>query len=279
MPELPEIETIRRSLEKEIVGKKIKNIKILEPKQFHGSIEQAEETLIKQIGRKGKVLFIELSNHKYLNFHLKMSGEILFAKDGKNAVLRGIIPRSNTNKLPNQHTRIIIEFSDDSALFFNDLRMFGWVKLTDKPEVPSGPDVMSPEFTRESLKKIASSTNKPIKALLLEQDKLAGVGNIYANDSLWEAKINPQRKAKSLTDDDIIYLYNAIKKIIAEGIKYKGSSAKDEMYILPDGEKGQYQDHFKVYHQQGKPCKRDGVIIKDIRIGGRGTFYCPKCQV
>lgn len=279
MPELPEVETIRRLLEPSLVGKVITDIKIFEHKQFHGLSKKAIGTSIKKVERKGKVIYLELSNHLFLNFHLKMSGEILFSKNKDHAHLKSELPRTNTNKLPNKHTRIIIEFSGKSAIFFNDLRKFGWIKLSDKPEVPSGPDVMSREFTLSYLKKILKTANKPVKPFLLEQDKLSGIGNIYANDSLWEAKINPERKTKSLTEKEVGKLFKAIKKIITEAIKYKGSSAADEMYVMPDGEKGQYQKHFKVYHLHGKKCSRDNTVIKTIRQGGRGTFYCPKCQI
>ncbi len=269
MPELPEVETIKRFLQKNLIGKKILVIKILVHKQFHGMSEKAINTSIKQVERKGKVIYLELSNKQFLSFHLKMTGQILFRS----------INSPNANNLPNRHTRIFIEFKDGASLFFNDLRMFGWVKLTDKPEVPKGPDVLNHEFTETYLKQITNSTNKLIKPFLLDQDKLAGIGNIYANDSLWEAHINPQRKCKTLKAVEIKNLYKAINKIITEAIKYKGSSAKDKMYVLPDGTRGGYQNRFRVYERSGLPCLRDKTIIRTIKIGGRGTFYCPKCQI
>jgi formamidopyrimidine-DNA glycosylase len=140
-------------------------------------------------------------------------------------------------------------------------------------------DVLSPSFTLEYFKKCIRGSKKPIKPLLLEQNKITGIGNIYDNDCLWEARIHPARKANSLTEAELERLYEAIKKTINEGIQYKGSSAKDEMYVLPNSEKGSYQDHFKTYHQNGKPCPRDGAIIKRIELAGRGTFFCPQCQL
>ncbi|MBI3619635.1 DNA-formamidopyrimidine glycosylase [Candidatus Roizmanbacteria bacterium] len=278
MPELPEVETIRRALIKNILHKKIKDVEIFSPKQFHGDITRVGGAKITGLRRKGKVLYLELANGLYLNFHLKMSGELLFGKK-RNVTLKEYLPRTGTKSLPNKHTRIILNFDDGSALFFNDLRLFGWIKLTNKPAVPGGVDVLSKEFTAPYLLTVGRSTTRPIKILLMDQEKIAGIGNIYANDSLWEAKINPLRKAKTLTEVEINNLYKAIKKIIAEAIKYKGSSAQDEMYVMPDGQKGKYQNHFRVYHRTGKPCFRDKKIIVAIRMSGRGTFYCPTCQI
>ena len=278
MPELPEVETIRRSLASQIVGKKIRSIGILEKKQFTGSLKDVLGFKITNISRWGKVLIINLNNGKYVNFHLKMSGEILFAKNSKNAVFKNNLPRSKTNKLPNQHTRCVIYLDDDSVIFFNDLRKFGWIRITPKPEGYKSPDVLSKDFTLIHLRKITKSSKKPIKLLLMDQEKVAGLGNIYTNDALWEAHIHPKRASNSITEKEIKILHQAILKTINEGIKYKGSSAKDEMYVMPDSSKGEYQYHFKVYHRQGQPCLRDKTKINGIRLGGRGTFFCPECQ-
>ncbi len=279
MPELPEVETIRFSLENKIVGKSIREIKIFEPKQFIGNPEKAIKSSIKKIDRKGKVLFIQLSNNLYLNFHLKMTGEILYAQNILKAAYANKIPRSDSHSLPNKHTRIIFLFTDNSALFFNDLRKFGWVKLTNKPEVPQAPDILSRQFSLAFFKKLLQINKQPIKPLLMNQEKLVGLGNIYANDSLWEGCINPHRRSNSISHQEIKNLYKAIKKIVAEAIKYRGSSAHDEMYVLPDASKGRYQYHFKVYHREGKPCRRDKTLIKRVKQTGRSTFFCPLCQI
>lgn len=278
MPELPEVETIRKSLSSRIKGKKILSVEILEKKQFTGDLKDIIGKRITDLSRWGKVLIIKLDNGKFINFHLKMSGEILYAKNSKHAVFKNNLPRSKTNKLPNQHTRCVIYLNDGSAIFFNDLRKFGWIKVTPKPEGYRSPDILSKEFTLTHLKKIVSSSRKPIKPVLMDQEKLAGLGNIYTNDALWEAYIHPTRPANSLTEMEIKKLYKGILKTINEGLKYKGSSAKDEMYVMPDSSKGGYQYHFKVYHRVGEPCLRDKTPIKGIRLGGRGTFFCPKCQ-
>lgn len=278
MPELPEVETIRRFLTDKLIGKKIKDIKVYELKQFIGDPTKAEGKKITDIKRKGKVLSLVLENNIYLSIHLKLTGQILYSENKDNAVFKNEIPRTGTNKMPTPATRIIIFFEDNSALFYNDLRKFGWVKLTEGLENNSSIDVLSPEFTKEYLKKSIQNSKKPIKPLLLEQDKITGIGNIYDNDCLWEAQIHPTRKANTLTSEEISRLYKAIVKIINQGIQYKGSSAKDEMYVLPDSGKGEYQLHFKVYHRNGQPCLRDDTVIERINQNGRGTFFCPSCQ-
>ncbi|MDO8497966.1 MAG: bifunctional DNA-formamidopyrimidine glycosylase/DNA-(apurinic or apyrimidinic site) lyase [bacterium] len=278
MPELPEVETIRRSLEKDIIGKTIFSIDIREKKQFVGDPQKAIQQKVSAVQRKGKVLSLKLSNDLYLSFHLKLTGQILFHHDKDNSLFKNEIPRTYTNKMPAADTRIIFYFQDNSVLYFNDVRKFGWVKLTPQPEAPTSPDILSKEFTIEYIKKKLSASRKPIKVILMDQEFIAGIGNIYANDSLFIAGILPTRKANSLDEKEIKTLYEAIKKVIAEGIEYRGSSAQDEMYIMPDSTKGAYQFHFKVYHRENKPCFNCKTIIKRIKQGGRSSFYCEKCQ-
>lgn len=277
MPELPEVETIRLFLSKHLPGKKIIDIEIREQKQFHGEPKLVLFKTIKTIGRTGKILHIQL-DHLYLSFHLKLSGQILYAPDKDNYEFKNVIPRANSKRMPASTTRIILYFDDNSVLYFNDMRKFGWIKLSEKPEEPLALDVLSPLFTYEYFEKALQGVKRPLKAVLLDQAKMAGIGNIYANDSLWEAQIHPARKTDTLTILEKKTLYEAILKTIKEGIHYRGSSAQDELYVLPDSEKGHYQHRFKTYHQHGTPCKRCGTIIQRIVVGGRGTFFCPHCQ-
>lgn len=278
MPELPEVETIRRSLEKDLIGKTISGIDILEKKQFIGDKKDAIGKKITALIRKGKILSIKLSGDLYLSIHLKLAGQLLFHKDKNNAVFEGKIPLSSSNKMPGKTTRIIISFKDNSVLFFNDVRKFGWIKLVKTPESPKAIDVLSPDFTKEFFSKALKSTRKPIKILLMDQDKMAGVGNIYANEALFLARVHPLRKSNGLDGKEINNLYEAVKEVIDEGIKYKGSSGKDEAFITPDGKKGSYQTHFKVYQRENQPCLTCKTPIKRIKQGGRSSFYCPKCQ-
>ena len=277
MPELPKLETIKRELKPNIIGKTISSIEILSLKNFVGQKEQAVGKKIIEIERFGKVLVMTLSNKKYINVHFKLSGQMLFAENVKSASYKNPIPFTKGNKLPANTTRIIIKFRGGSGLFFNDLRKFGWIKLTDKPEKPKGVDVLSKEFTVDYFKKILPS-RRPIKVALMDQDKITGIGNIYANDALFIAKVHPQRLANSLKNNEVDLLYLAVKKVIADGIKDQGSSGADEAFILPDGSKGRHQRHFLVYQQEGKPCRICKTIIKRVKHHGRSSFFCPHCQ-
>jgi len=278
MPELPEVETIKRCLEPDILGKVIADIEILSQKNFIGKKQDVIGKKIISINRYGKVLVFKLAPNHYLNIHFKLSGQMLFAKNIKNAFFKNTIPFTKTNKMPGKTTRVIIKFSDGSGLFFNDLRKFGWIKVSQKPLTPKGIDVLSKEFTLDKLTQLTSTTSRPIKLTLMDQDLITGIGNIYANDSLFLAKIHPSRPTKSLTKNELKSLYKAIIKEINLGIKDQGSSGADEAFILPDGSKGTHQRHFLVYQQEGKPCPRCQTKIKRIKQNNRSSFFCPKCQ-
>lgn len=278
MPELPEVETIKRTLKPNIVGKIIKEIVVLEKKQLIGKTEKVVGQKIDGIERFGKVLVIELNNKKYLNIHFKLSGQLLYSKNVDRAVFKNIIPFTRGKVMPANTTRIIVKFKDGSGMFFNDLRKFGWIKITDKPEKPKGTDVLSKDFTVKYLTDILRSTRRPIKVALMDQDKITGIGNIYANDSLFLSKIHPQRQANSINDQEVDLLYRSIKKTINEGIVDQGSSGADEAFILPDGSKGRHQRHFLVYQREGEPCLKCKTIIKRVKHNGRSSFFCPKCQ-
>jgi formamidopyrimidine-DNA glycosylase len=259
MPELPEVETIRRYLHDHIIGKTISEVEVLNPKSFQGSTEDVRGQTIVDTGRNGKVIHFKLENGLFLNVHLKMSGQLIYPQE------------------PIRTTRVILHFNDNTSLNFNDLRKFGWVKVTKEPDGTKAPDVTRKEFTLEYFKSVIKKSKKPLKPFLLDQDKLAGVGNIYANDALFVAKIYPYRIANSLSDSEIMALHKAIIDIIQEGLDYGGTSAS-EVYRRPDGVKGSYQDRFKVYDREGKPCIVCGTPIIREKKFGRSSFYCPHCQ-
>ncbi len=299
MPELPEVETIRRGLAAKIKGLRIKKIEVLLAKQFQGRPGEIEGARVIDVRRKGKITIIDLDNGKSLLIHLKLSGQLIFVESsdikspGSKIILDRPIPFGGGNILPAKSTHIIFDFNDGSRpclpagrLFFNDVRQFGWIKIVKNNELEMtkelgklGPEPFDKEFTDEYLKSLFSKTVKPIKLVLMDQEKIAGVGNIYANDALWEAKILPTRPAKSLKNEEIKKLKEAIIKVLEEGIKYGGSTGGDEAFINVEGNPGAYQRHFRVYQRDGENCLRnDNGIIKRINLGGRGTFYCPKCQ-
>ena len=282
MPELPEVETIRRSLQKAIVGKKIKDVEVRKPKIFQGDTEDVIGETIKKIERRGKVLMIKLSGNKNLVVHFKLTGQMVWVpKGGETVTLGHPIPFVGT-QLPAKTTHVIFTVNG-GKLFYNDLRQFGWIKVRDKKgterEVGTlGVEPLTKEFTPEKLSQIFAKTKRPIKLVLMDQGKMAGVGNIYANDALFEAGIIPTRPANTLNQGMVKKLHRAIEKVLSDGLKYGGSSARDEAYIKPTGEPGSYQEHFRVYQKEGQSCPKCGKTIKRIKFGGRGTFFCPRCQ-
>lgn len=275
MPELPEVETIRRQLKEVLIGKKILEIEVLNEKSFLGNKKDILGLQVKDILRKAKVIEIVLEKDVSVFIHLKMSGQLIFESP----------PNPPLKKGKGRHTRVILSFEDGSKLFFNDLRKFGWMRvvrstdeqmnrLTDGSGVP---DVVDKEFTVEYFKNVLKKSKRAIKIIVSDQNLMGGVGNIYANDALYLAKVRPDRASNTLSDGEIKQLYEAIVKVINLGIKYGGASERD--YVDTKGGKGTYQDHFLVYQQDGKPCKECGAKILKMKIGGRGTYYCPKCQL
>lgn len=282
MPELPEVETIRRNLQKTIVGKKIKAIEVRKAKIFQGKKEEVVGKEIVGIERLGKVLIIRLSGDKNLLVHFKLTGQMVWIpKAGKRVTVDHPIPFAG-EELPAKTTHVILDING-GRLFYNDLRQFGWIKVrgeeeTEKEVGKLGVEPLTEDFSPEKLGEILAKTKKPIKLVLMDQEKIAGVGNIYANDALFEAGILPTRPANTLDKGMIERLHQAIEEVLSDGLKYGGSSAKDEAYIKPTGEKGEYQKHFRVYQRQGEKCVRCKGEIKRVNLGGRGTFFCPKCQ-
>ncbi len=278
MPELPEVESVRLNLEKNVKGKTILRIHVLAKKQLIGDMQYALGQTIVDLERIGKYLALRLSNGYYLNVHLKMTGQFLYAKDQKHTNFPHSIPFTSGHQMPSNTTRIIIEFTDQSILFYNDLRKFGWIKITETPEFPTAPDVLSKQFTRRYFCSLLVRSRRPIKIILLDQEKLAGIGNIYANEVLFAAKIHPLQQSYRLTGKQIDELYGAIIRIIKKAIKRHGTSASDEAFILPDSTKGRYQNLLMVYDREGKPCKVCGSIIRRIKQHGRSSYSCSKCQ-
>ncbi len=263
MPELPEIETIKKYLEKELVGKKIIS--------FQNFYEKNEikpnllEQKIISLQRRGKLLIFNLSHNWHLLFHLKLTGQLFLLNQ---PVIK-------------ETTRVIFKLSDGKFLIFNDARKFGWVRSLTTEELEKelsklGPEPFSKEFNFQYLKNIFSKSKRPIKLVLMDQEKIAGIGNIYANEALFLTKINPLKPADKLTDNEIKRLKKSILEVLKRGIRYEGSSLR--FYLKPDKSKGKYQEYFLVYDREGEKCYHCGSIIKRIELGGRGTYFCPKCQ-
>ncbi len=283
MPELPEVETIRRQLNEVLVGKKILKIEVLRKSSFGGDPEKLTGCEISVIGRKAKVIEIFFKGiDQMVIIHLKMTGQLVYLNGGKR--IAGGHPTADwVSRLPSPHTRVIFTFTDKSKLFFNDMRVFGWVRMVNQKKYENeirntAPDVTEKEFNVEYLASVLSKTGRAVKLVLMDQEKIGGVGNIYANDALFLAQIMPDKKSSSLSHEEIEKLLVAIKEVIEKGIKYGGASAADDKFVNAAGMGGKYQDHFLVYQRGGEKCNVCGGKIEKMRIGGRGTFYCPRCQ-
>jgi len=278
MPELPEVETIKNQLLEKIVGKKIKDVDVRLPKMVRDASlvdfkKKITEAKIKNIGRRAKFLIIELNNGYSLVIHLKLTGQIIFIENCKLKI-------ENFEK----YTHIIYYFDDGSALLHNDLRQFGYVKLFKTAELDKffaeeelGPEPLDKDFTLEKFKKLLVPKSRlKIKPLLLDQTFLAGIGNVYAQESCFCAKILPTRLVKNLKEKEISDLYNCLIKILKEAIKHKGSSV--DTYVDATGQAGDYAKKLKVYGREDEKCLRCGAKIKKMTLAGRGTCYCPNCQ-
>lgn len=279
MPELPEVESIKLGLQKYVVGLTIEKIEIFQPKLFIGNKKLVEGSRFVGVRRIGKGLILDLSNGYSLTIHIKMTGQLIF-RDKKTAK-EPLSPKVGT--IPNKFTHIVFHLDKDAVLYYNDVRRFGWMKVFKTSEVLNLPFFknMGPEPFKnldfKTFENIVSNSQTKIKPLIMDQTKIGGIGNIYANDSLWDAKINPSRTPKSLKPVEIKRLYSSILKVLELGIKAGGASELNFVNVL--GQEGGYQNHTLVYGKKGQKCKRsDGGIIKRIVLGGRGTFFCPVCQ-
>jgi formamidopyrimidine-DNA glycosylase len=266
MPELPEIETIKRYLEKDLIGRKIKDVRILNKKSFIGDKKKILNSKILKIERRGKMLVFRLNNGLNLVFHLKLTGQLIFLNPA---------PESMLGK---KYTRVIF-ILDKGFLIFNDARKFGWVRVLDDKGLNNELSKIGKEpfdLNFKYLKKIFSKTKRPIKIVLMDQEKIAGLGNIYANESLFLSKIHPLKPANKLKDSEIKNLLSSIKKVINKAIKLQGTSFR--FYTKPDESRGGYQEEFLVYQRKNEKCLKCKSKIKYIKIGGRGSFYCSNCQ-
>lgn len=284
MPELPEVETLKRQLEKTLKGKIIVKVEVLQKKSFFGNPQKIIGLKIKKVERRAKYLIINLNKNLNLLIHLKLTGQLIYQPlSSKSLRIVGGHPSLDwIAKLPNKHTRAIINFHDKSRLFFNDMRLFGWMRIISKQALSLqigklGVEPLSKNFSEEYLKKIFSKSSRPIKLILMDQEKISGIGNIYSNEALFAAGINPQKRAKDLKNKEIKKLRYWILKVLKLGIKHGGAS--EDTYRHLNGSLGNYQKHFLVYQKQGQRCQKcHKAIIKKIQIGGRGTFFCPNCQ-
>jgi len=279
MPELPEVETIVRDLSKQILGKKITKIEIRLKKIVRSKLDILIGQKFLDIERRGKYIFIKIQNGDYLVIHLRMTGQLIY-EDGKQIIAGGHSERENNFSLPHKHTHFILEFADKSHLYFNDQRQFGYleiVNLAKKLEYSRriGIEPLSDEFNLKFFRKIIKS-KKNIKAFLLDQKYIAGIGNIYADEILFDAGVLPTRSVDSLNADEVRKIFLTTRKILKKAIKERGTTFNN--YVDANGNKGSFIRLLKVYRREGEQCTRCDAVIKKTKVAGRGTRYCELCQ-
>lgn len=287
MPELPEVETVRVGLSRLIVGKTFAHVEHDTPKSFPNAPADVEQFLVGAsvvaVARRAKVLLIELSSKYSLLIHLKMTGQLVFR--GENVRFGAGHPSDSLiGELPDKSTRVIFDFTDGSKLFFNDQRKFGWVRLLPTAEIPQldffkkvGPEPLSDDFTWQVLReRLLRRKNTSVKAAILDQSVVAGVGNIYADESLWGAKIHPSVRVADLHEKKFKDLHKSLQAILKLAIAKGGST--DHTYVDAEGKRGSYLSFASVFRREGQPCPRCGAIIEKIRVAGRGTHICPREQ-
>ena len=276
MPELPEVEVIRRDLERDAVGRRIKDVDVRLPriirrhktkKEFTDALNGAK---IVRIDRRGKYLLVHLDTGNVLVMHLGMSGRI---------------ERSTGRKTADKHTHVVLKLQTGGELRFIDMRQFGELFVTEgdldgvKELQHIALDPLADSFTWQVFSEIVSSRKMKLKSLLMDQKFISGIGNIYSDEILWTAGLRHDRQSDSLTSQEMRRLYRAMQEVLQDGIRYGGVTLEDETYRNLYGKTGEFQDHLKVYGQEGKPCRRCRTPVVRERWGNRSTYYCPQCQV
>ena len=272
MPELPEVETIRRQLAPALEGRRIVDARVLDPRWCEPAPPEAiEDALrrrtIERAGRRGKYLILSLEDDVHLVMHLRMTGNLLISDDHESPA----------------HLRVTLDLDDGRRLMFVDVRRFGTGDvllggdaLHEYFESRLGVEPLSADFTTDALRALARGRKQPVKAFLLNQERIAGVGNIYADEALFRAKLHPLRQVGTLRRPQIEALRDAVIEALELGIDSKGASIDDYRHV--DGARGSFQDRFLVYSRAGEPCVRCGSTIVKLRAAGRGTYICPNCQ-
>jgi len=288
MPELPEVETMRLQLKKYLTGHKILSVTVKNRKTFQGDEGKIIGGKVIDVRRFGKVSVIDLDNDYSILTHVKLTGQYIYR--GPHLGSPGKLSSKVTGGIPGPHTLVIFRLNGDGFLYYNDVRRFGWIRIEKTPDVENekfivklGPEPHVAEgsagqaLTLDLFKQILSKTSRQIKVVLMDQTKIGGVGNIYANDALWLARINPKTPAKLLSDQASKLLFEAIITVLKSGLKYGGAS--ELSFVTPDGGEGTYQNHTLVYGHEGEPCEHcHKSDIKKFFLGGRGTYFCPNCQ-
>jgi formamidopyrimidine-DNA glycosylase len=273
MPEMPEVETVRRRLAPVLEGATIERAEIVDPRLTRPVApafvaDRLVGETVATVDRRGKYLLWRLASGRTLVVHLRMTGSFRHAPTGE---------------LPDDaHRRATLGLDTGAEVGYRDVRRFGTWELLDeghlRPYLSTrlGPEPLAPSFSAARLARLTEGRRAPVKAFLLDQRRLAGIGNIYADEALWRARIHPLRPTGELDADEIARLHRAVRAALRRGVELQGSTLRD--YVTPDGDGGGMQDEFHVYGRLGEPCDRCGRPIERIVVGGRGTWFCPRCQ-
>jgi formamidopyrimidine-DNA glycosylase len=273
MPELPEVETVRRRLEPVLVGRTLERVdirdgRLVAPRHPREVADELEGERVKAVDRRGKYLVVRFDSGRSLLAHLRMTGTFRFGGNGSPA--------------DDPYARAVVSLDDGSDVVYRDVRRFGTWLLVEPTELDPylgarlGTEPLGRRFTEKALAERLSRRRVPIKGALLDQRTIAGMGNIYADEALWYARVHPLTPAGSLDTADLRRLHRAVRKSLALGVARGGSSLRD--YVAPDGSAGSMQQEFRVYGRAGQPCDRCGTTIEKLRVAGRGTSFCPRCQ-
>jgi formamidopyrimidine-DNA glycosylase len=274
VPELPEVESVRRRLAPVLEGRVFEQVRIADPRLTRpfdpdDVARELDGERVALVDRRGKYLIVRFESGRALLVHLRMTGSFHYSADGT---------------LPEDaHRRAVVTLDDGSDVAYRDVRRFGTWVLLEPDEVDAyvdarvGREPLANTYRAKHLAERLAGRRAPVKAAILDQRTVAGVGNIYADEALWRAKVHPLTPANELTPDEVKALHKGIRASLQAGVRRQGSTLRD--YQLPDGSSGTAQERFKVYGRTGLPCPRDGTPIDKIRVAGRGTWYCPTCQV
>jgi formamidopyrimidine-DNA glycosylase len=273
MPELPEVETIRAALEPHVVGRRFEHVEISDPRvvrpfEPRAVAAELEGERVVALDRRGKYLIVRFESRRALLIHLRMTGSLRHSRAG--------------SLEDDPHRRVVVRLDDGSDVAYRDVRRFGTWLLVEPDDVDAyiderlGREPLERSFTSRRLAEQLQGRRAPVKAALLDQRTVAGLGNIYVDEALWRARVHPRRPAGELTPDEVSGVTRGIKEALRAGLARQGASLRD--YSTPDGGRGRMQEEFRVYGRAGEPCSRCGTPIDKIRAGGRGTWYCPNCQ-
>jgi len=284
MPELPEVETVKKGLEKAIVGKKIADYSCDTPKMTNFSLNKVKGLKVIGVRRRAKMLIIDLSADHHILVHLKMTGQLVY-RSKKQCLIGGHQIEKSCESLPNKFTHATFTFSDGTFLYYNDIRKFGWVRLYTKEQLAKvfeqmgmGPEPLSKDFTIDYLRqRIRQRPRNRVKQFIMDNKILVGVGNIYSDEVCYYAKVRPDRRVETLTDKEIKLIHSGIAKILKAAIEAQGTTFSN--YVNADGEAGAYTKKLKVYGRYGETCFKCRGIVARMKIGGRTSSFCVHCQI